>query len=211
MIDIYTSMSSKKPVKENSFDGAGGGSAGAVNYATGWGTFASPANAQYPDRFDQQTRNTAANQTGGPAGGQSVAADAPPEDAVQKGVEQIFQKKDTPTSDEVASGLQYEMGRMITKDKARAKEIVITNMRSDPHYYSNLHMLNIDDKKMKVDELVRKANKTEITKIFQDLAEVHSKKYETIPAIGEVMRDLVRKKEERSLWKHGQTSQAPNG
>jgi hypothetical protein len=45
---------------------------------------------------------------------------------------------------------------MVKKDKTIAKQIVLKNMRGDPHYYSNLDMLNIDDDKMKVDEAVVK-------------------------------------------------------
>jgi hypothetical protein len=203
-------MKQKKPiVKENSFDGAPAGSAGTVNYSTGWGTHASPANTQYPDRFDTTHRNTADVQTGGPAGGKSVDTNMPQQDKLNQDVEQLFQKRDTPSPDEVASGLQYELGRMITKDKARAKEIVIANMKRDPHYYSNLHMLNIDDKKMKVDELAHNANKKEITKIFQEMADARPKKYETKPEIASVIRDMVRQKEERSMWKRGLTSEAP--
>lgn len=203
-------MSLKKPIRENSFDGAPGGSAGTVNYATGWGTHASPGNSQFPDRFDIKGRNTADIQAGGPAGGKGVTGDTTQQDKLQVGVNQLFQKKDTPSPDEVASGLQYELGRMITKDKARAKEIVISHMRQDPHYYSNLHMLNIDDKKMKVDELARNANKQEITKIFQEMVDAKPRKYETKPEIASIIRDMTAKKQERSLWKQGKTSQAPN-
>ena len=203
-------MAQKKKLKENSFDGGPGGGAGSLNYATGWGTHASPSNTQYPDRFYQsQGRNTAVNQSGGPAGGKSPSADMPQQDKLQKDVEQIFQKKDTPSPDEVASALQFELGRMTTRDKSRAKEIVLNNLKEDPHFYSILHMLNIDDKKMKVDEIVRGANKGEIAKIFQEIAEVRSQKYETKPEIASVIRDMVAKKAERSYWKRGLTSEAP--
>jgi len=209
---IFITMSKKKRiVKENSFDGAPGGATGALNYATGWGTHASPSNTQYPDRFYQsQDRNKAINQTGGPAGGKDPSMDMPQQDKLQKDVDQIFQKKDTPSPDEVASALQFELGRMITKDKAQAKSIVLNNLKDDPHFYSNLHMLNIDDKKMKVDEIVRGANKGEIAKIFQEIAETRSQKYEVKPEIASVIRDMVAKKQERSFWKQDRTSQAPN-
>ena len=50
------------------------------------------------------------------------------------------------------SALQYELSQMVKKDKAIAKQTVLKNLKTDPHYYSRLNMLNIDDKKMKVDE-----------------------------------------------------------
>ena len=50
------------------------------------------------------------------------------------------------------SALQYELSNMTKKDKTIAKQQVLKNMKQDPHYYSRLNMLNIDDEKMKVDE-----------------------------------------------------------
>ena len=50
------------------------------------------------------------------------------------------------------SALQYELSNMVKKDKTIAKQTVLKNLKTDPHYYSRLNMLNIDDKKMKVDE-----------------------------------------------------------
>ena len=205
-------MKKKKPVvRENSFDGSPGGMSGTINYSTGWATHASPGNTQYPDRFYQsQGKNTAANQSGGPSGGVDLTADAPTQDKLNKDVDKIFQKTDTPTPDEVAAGLQFEMGHMINRDKGRAKEKVLNNLKKDPHFYSNLHMLNIDDKKMKVDEVVRSTNKSELRKIFKEIAEDRSRVFETKPEIASVMQDLWRRKEERNLWKQGKTSQAPN-
>jgi hypothetical protein len=104
-------------------------------------------------------------------------------------VDQLFQgKKQTPSPDEIMSALQYELSQMVKKDKAIAKQTVLKNMKEDPHYYSRLHMLNIDDKKMKVDETtfsktkavldemiaekqksVAVANTPELDKIFKDL------------------------------------------
>ena len=204
-------MSQKKPiVKENSFEGGAAGSAGTVNYATGWGTYASPANTQYPDKFaGNRGKNTADQQDGGPAGGKNVASDMPQQSKLSGAVNKIFKKKDTPSPDEISSGLQFELGRMIQKDKGRAKEIVLNNMKQDPHYYSNLHMLNIDDKQMKVDES-RNTKKAELKNIFREMAEERPRKYEVKPAIASVMQDLWRKKEERSLWKQGKTAQAPD-
>lgn len=69
-----------------------------------------------------------------------------------KDVDQMFQKKITPTPDELMSALQYEMNQMVKKDKYIAKSIVLKNLKEDPKYYSRLNMLNIDDDKMKVDE-----------------------------------------------------------
>lgn len=199
----------RKNIKENSFDGAPGGQSGAVTYSTGWGTYSSPSNSQTADHFSKDSKNTAGQQSGGPAGGKAPGPDKPSTDKLQNDVDHIFKKSDTPTPDEVASGLQYELGRMITKDKARAKQIVLGNLKKDPHFYSNLHMLNIDDKKMSVDERYRQANKQEISKIFQEIADARPRKYERMPAIESILKDMIAKKQERNQWKHGLTSEAP--
>jgi len=199
----------KSKLKENSFDGAPGGLAGAVNTQPGWGTFASPGNSQFPDRFDQQHKNKAGDQEGGPAGGKGPQADMPQQDKLRSDVNQIFKKADTPNPDEIASGLQFELGRMNPRDKVRAKQIVLTNMKTDPHYYSNLHMLNIDDKKMNMNEISRNVNKTEVGKIFQEMADERPKKFEVKPEIAAVMKELWQRKEARSLWKQGKTREQP--
>lgn len=69
-------------------------------------------------------------------------------------VNQLFDKDKgvTPSPDDIMSALQYELSQMVKKDKAIAKKTVLDNLKKDPQYYSRLHMLNIDDKEMKVDE-----------------------------------------------------------
>ena len=67
-------------------------------------------------------------------------------------VDQLFQKKQTPSTDEIMSGLQFELSNMVCKDKAIAKQTVLQNLKKNPFFYSRLNMLNIDDDKMKVDE-----------------------------------------------------------
>ena len=49
------------------------------------------------------------------------------------------------TPDEVLTGLQYELKKMVFKRKDLAKELVVRNLKEDNKYYSKLHMLNIDD------------------------------------------------------------------
>lgn len=68
-------------------------------------------------------------------------------------VDKLFHdKKNTPSPDDIMSALQYELGRMVKKDKTIAKQVVLKNLQRDPQFYSRLHMLNIDDKTMQVDE-----------------------------------------------------------
>lgn len=133
----------KMPVKENTFDMGIAGGTGAISTAPGWGTFASPEVSQNPANFATSDNNKALGShsntaTGTPASGSALDID----------VDQIYSKGITPSPDEVMTGLKYEMQNMIKKDKARAKEIVLGNLKQDPHYYGKLHMWNIDDKDM---------------------------------------------------------------
>jgi len=199
----------KQIALENSFDGAPGGHSGTLNYAPPLNTHASPASTQYPDRFAQQSRNRADQQTGGSAGGKGPVDDMPVQKKLDGDVDKIFSKKDTPTPDEISSAIQYELGRMISKNKGIAKQTVLANMKKDPHFYSNLHMLNIDDKKMKVDESIDQKKKA-INNIFQELVSKREKKYEVKPELANLVQDMWRKKQERSMWKQGLTSEAPS-
>lgn len=109
-------------------------------------------------------------------------------------VDQIFQKKQTPSPDEIMSALQYELSQMVKKDKAIAKQTVLKNLKSNPHYYSRLDMLNIDDDKMKVDE----SNSTfDKTKALLDAMVAARKKNIAVantPEISEIFKDLSDKR-----------------
>lgn len=209
-------------VKENSFEGAPGGGSGTLNYQTGYGTpsggnvtqnpnhFSSSdkttdhfkpntvsgsAVPVLPDRPDRVGNNNGLGATTNPAANaEKLASEKPldPDKQYDGEVDQLFKKKQTPSPDEIMSALQYELSNMVKKDKAIAKQEVLKNLKQDPHYYSRLDMLNIDDKKMKVDEdtstfsktkavldemiAARKknvavANTPEITQIFKDLTD----------------------------------------
>lgn len=133
----------KPPIKENSFDMGIAGGAGAVSTSPGWGTFASPAVSQTPGNFATSDNNKALGSHSNTATGTPASSSA-----LDVDVTQIYNKSDTPSPDEVMQGLKYEMQNMIKKDKSRAKEIVLGNLKQDPHYYGKLHMWNIDDKDM---------------------------------------------------------------
>ena len=133
-------MSQKKPAKENAFDMGIAGTTGAMDYSVGFGTPASPNVSQNPAAFSGNKAlgnhsNTAA----------SAPADASANDAA---IDQIYNKEVTPSPDEVITGLKYELHNQIKKDKAKAKSIVLNNLKRDPHFYGKLGMLNINDKDM---------------------------------------------------------------
>ena len=119
-----------------------------------------------------------------------------PQKELDPHVDQIFKKKDTPTPDEVMSAIQYELGNMVKKDKFIAKQTVLKNMKNDPHYYSRLDMLNIDDKKMKVDESVEETTFSKTKAVLDEMISQRQKKVATAntPEIAQIFKDLMKKR-----------------
>jgi len=159
--------------------GQGGAIAGAVEPGV-LDTFASPDVSQDPNHFGTLTdksKITAGAKDSiekispfGPYTGQN------PKDYVGD-VEQIKYKV---TPDEVIMGIDYEMKKLVLKDKQVAKQNVVNNLKKDPQYYSKLHMLDIGDG----DEITTP----------QDYRTPQEK------AIAEIMRDLHEKKKQRRNW-----------
>ena len=168
---------------------------------------AMPTMKDRPDRIGNNQGSNGAGPVGGkntvsPAGkADNAQAEKPldPDKQFDPQVDQLFKgKKQTPSPDEIMSALQYELGNMVKKDKAIAKQIVLKNLKEDPHYYSRLNMLNIDDDKMKVDE------ETTFSKTKAVLDEMIAKKQKSIaiantPEINKIFKDLYdRRKATRS-------------
>jgi hypothetical protein len=133
-----------KTFKENSFDPAPGGTAGSLNYQTPVGTHSSPSNYQDPSKFTDSDYNKYFNKltTGQPD--ESGMHDKSGE--FDKDVDKLFKSKEKPTPDDIMAGLQYELQRMIKKDKHVAKQTVLGNIKKHgPKYYTKLDMLNLND------------------------------------------------------------------
>lgn len=153
---------------------------GAVSGASDLSTFVSPDVTQDPNHFgtltDKSKITANANDSMskitpfGPYTGQN------PRDFVGD-VEKIKYKV---TPDEVLAGIDYEMKKLVLKDKQVAKQNVVNNLKKDPKYYSKLHMLDIQD--------------GEYDKKQEDFRTPQEK------AIAEIMRDLHEKKKQRRNW-----------
>ena len=168
-----------------------------------------------PDRPDRVGRNGGGGiKTGYEQGGKIVKLDDEPTspagaaDNAQAGkplnpdqqfdpqVDQLFKgKKQTPSPDEIMSALQYELSNMVKKDKTIAKQQVLKNMKSDPHYYSRLNMLNIDDEKMKVDETTFSKTKTVLDEMIASKRK--SVAIADTPEINQIFKDLSDKRAAR--------------
>lgn len=196
------------PIKENNFEAGVGGMSGTSNYSVGYGTFASPDVQQDPAHFETGTEDKSITHS-------NTTKDASNTGSIDGDVNAIYSKKDVPSPDEIATGLKYELGQMITKDKKKAKQIVLQNCRKDPHYYGNLHMLNITD-----DDMVKNMQESkhpndrpaqpkvsskpdEMKKIFTEMAQQRDNKFVVNSEISNVMKQMWEAKQQRSSWKNG--------
>lgn len=200
----------KHPIKENEFFPAPAG-VGGIGVQPGWDTFSSPNVTQEPGQF---SRNFNDNKSVGSKG--NTTKDVPGETgSLARGLDSIYAKKDTPNPDEIVCGIKYELGQQIKKDRRQAKEEVVKNLRKDPHYYSNLKMLNISDEDMVNNMTEQKhpndvpakakvsANIEETKKIFAEMTKGKDQKYVVNSKIVDVMKEMWEAKRQRSSWKQG--------
>jgi len=198
----------KHPIKENEFAPAPGG-VGSIGVQPGWGTFSSPNVTQEPGQF---SRNYNDNKSVGSKG--NTAKEAPDTGSMDKDLAQLYTKAKTPTPDEVVTGIKYELGKQIKKDKYVAKRLVLQNLKKDPEYYSKLEMLNISDEDMvkNMNESRHpndapakpkvEANIEETKKIFAEMSKGKDKKYVVNSGIVDVMKEMWEAKRQRSAWKN---------
>ena len=154
------------------------GQGGAITGASSFDTFSSPDVSQDPSKFGtlmDKSKLTATNN-------QSMQVIAPfgpynSEDpkTFDTDVEKIKYKV---TPDEVLTGIDYEMKKLVLKDKQVAKQNVVNNLKKDPQYYSKLRMLGIND-----EDMGKNDHRTPQEK-----------------AISEIMKELYQKKINRRNW-----------
>lgn len=128
------------------------GTSGIVN--AGVGTFSSPSVSQSPSSFYQDGTNKANSYNNDKA----VGID--PVD--------IDKLKGKVTPDEILCGISYEMKRQVYPNKSKAKEIVVSNLKINPKYYSSLGMLIHGDER--INESASEADKeAEKKKAFDEI------------------------------------------
>jgi hypothetical protein len=132
-------------------------------------THSSPEASQNPNQFAGGAQNKA------------IGAHNVDSGSMAKNLDTLYAQKDVPSPDEVACGIKYELSIMTSKDKAKAKEIVLNNLRKDPHFYGKLNQLNIDDKTMQVNET---------KKILKDLIKAREKKFAVVKGIGDIFDSM---------------------
>jgi hypothetical protein len=146
------------------------GQGGAVTGASSLDTFSSSDVSQDPNHFgtltDKSNITTDAKDSMGKISPFGPYTGQAPQDFV-KDVNDIKYKV---TPDEVITGIDYEMKKMVLKDKQVAKQNVVNNLKKDPQYYSKLHMLSItDDEPKEQSDDYRTPQEKSIAEIMQNL------------------------------------------
>lgn len=126
---------------------------------TGVDTISSPDISQSPEKFKYpQTAASASDittttpdqyDTTSPKGREDFESDV---DAI----------KNVVTPDEVLTGMQYELKKMVFKRKDVAKQLVVSNLKKDPKFYSKLHMMQVDEngvRKEAINDIIREMKK----------------------------------------------------
>jgi len=185
-------------LKENSFDGAPGGSSGTLSYGTPYGTPGGGNVTQNPNSFSAYEKGTN-HMNNDASGSQHVNPGiqpplGPDSASLNNQVNQLFTKKVTPSPDEIMMAINYELNNMVKRDKSMAKQKVLNNLKIDPLYYSRLQMLNIDDDKMKLQE--------ETVKLLDKMIIERKKKLQRTPqSICDIIQEKQKEKQERRYGK----------
>jgi hypothetical protein len=128
------------------------GQGGAITGASNFNTFSSNSVSQNYNKFDTFTnKNGLASDNTQKKSGVSYDSQNPWD--YVRDVENIKYKV---TPDEVICGMDYEMKKMVLKDRQTARINVVKNLKKDPKYYSKLHMLGVypDEKSEAIMEIM---------------------------------------------------------
>lgn len=170
------------------------GTTGTMDYSAGFGTPVSPNISQNPTSFGGKTVGSNSNTSTG-------APSSPSENDAT--IDQIYSKDVTPSPDEVITGLKYELHNMSKKDKAKAKEMVLGNLKKDPHYYGKLGMLNIDDKDMikttPTEPSSQESQMNERVKLLQQMLASKGKKSPPPQSFKDALEETRQKKAQRYI------------
>ena len=189
-------------ITENSFDAGMGSSVGTTSYGGSYGTPSSPDISQDPNHFEGSNANKAMGSTS------NTSKNVPLSPSELKArLKVIMSKKDAPSADEIISALQFELGKMIKKDKAVAKMNVIVNIEKDPHYYKKLNQCNSSEEAItqNIQENISPSNIRdgvnidETKKIFSDMFKARQNRYDVDPRLLDAFRDSVENKNKRKL------------
>lgn len=157
------------------------------------GTYASPDIRQNPGSF--------------PADSSKVNVVQPVDQDVKSHIDPDEYKKDVDSiktkvlPDDIYQGLEYELKKMVYKNKMVAKEKVVQNLKKNPRYYRDLNMLG-----MEPDMMTETKKSEEISKIFKDMAdqkkggEKYNQKYGNFDEIKKLMDEKIAENKKRRIY-----------
>ncbi len=197
-----------KKIDENEFSPAVGGSNGTISYGQEYGT-PNPTVSRNANHFASSDNNKAVNQNPN-----SNAVEKISKNSLKKDLNIIYSKKDTPKLDDFIAGIKYEERRQKNPNMTNIKQTVLDNLKKDPHFYSELHMLDIEDGDItkNMTEAKRHPNdrpaSTKITvnvdetkKVFSEMAKAYDNRYVVKSEIVDVMNKMWKDKKKRNSWR----------
>lgn len=127
--------------------------------STNLDTISSPDISQSPEKFKYPSTAASASDISTP----------PPDDYDNTPIKSrqdyeadVNAVKDVVTPDEILAGMQYELKKMTFKRKDTAKQIVVSNLKKDPKFYSRLHMMDVNEqgiRKEAIADIIREMKK----------------------------------------------------
>lgn len=110
--------------------------------STGVDTVSSPDISQIPQKFKYPQTAASASDITTPTPDDYDNTSIQSRQDFESDVDAI---KTVVTPDEVLTGMQYELKNMVFKRKDIAKQLVVSNLKKDPKFYSKLHMMQVDE------------------------------------------------------------------
>lgn len=126
---------------------------------TGVDTISSPDISQSPEKFKYPQTAASASDITVPTPDQYDNTSPEGRENFENDVDAI---KNVVTPDEVLTGMQYELRKMTFKRKDVAKQLVVSNLKKDPKFYSKLHMMQVDEngvRKEAISDIIREMKK----------------------------------------------------
>lgn len=126
---------------------------------TGVNTISSPDVSQNPEKFKYPQTAASASDVTTPTPDQYDIDSVESQEDFENDVNAI---KKVVTPDEILTGMQYELKKMVFKRKDVAKKILVKNLKRDPKFYSKLHMMQVDEngiRKEAISDIIREMKK----------------------------------------------------
>lgn len=126
---------------------------------SGLDTISSPDISQNPEKFKYPQTAASASDITTPTPDQYDKTSPEGRQNFESDVDAI---KNVVTPDEILAGMQYELKKMVFKRKDTAKQLVVSNLKKDPKFYSRLKMMQVDEngvRKEAIYDIIREMKK----------------------------------------------------